>query len=60
LIFSLNVGNFVIDIDQEGDHLSIDTFIKGQDKSLISSGWIIHKKEKISKVKLNSHIIGDK
>ena len=52
MIFSLNVGNFVIDIDQEGDHLSIDTFIKGQDKSLISSGWIIHKNEEWCKLVL--------
>ena len=53
MLCSLEMGNFIIEIHQEDEHLTIDTFVKQPNKECISSGYIIIKKEKTKRVKIN-------
>jgi hypothetical protein len=53
MLCSLKMGNFIIEIHQEDEHLTIDTFVKQPNKECISSGYIIIKKEKTKQVEIN-------
>jgi len=56
MLRSIEMENFLIEINQEEQHLTIDTFtLNRESKECISSGWIIIKKEKTKQVKLNVH-----
>jgi len=54
MLHSIEMGNFLVEINQEDERLSIDTFIiKRERKECISAGWVIIKKKKMKQVEIN-------